>query len=61
MPPELANINFVSFEVPPALIDKRPPFSWTKPTAQGAEGTLLLDCKVSRGVLAPFLSDLLGR
>nr|WP_256923766.1 hypothetical protein [Streptomyces sp. 13-12-16] len=22
---------------------------------------LLLDCKVSRGVLAPFLSDLLGR
>jgi thiamine pyrophosphate-dependent acetolactate synthase large subunit-like protein len=30
-------------------------------TARGAEGTLLLDCKVSRGVLAPFLSDLLGR
>ncbi|OKJ97167.1 thiamine pyrophosphate-binding protein [Streptomyces sp. CB02400] len=30
-------------------------------TARGAEGTLLLDCKVSQGVLAPFLSDLLGR
>ena len=30
-------------------------------TARGAKGTLLLDCKVSRGVLAPFLSDLLGR
>ncbi|WP_081238422.1 thiamine pyrophosphate-binding protein [Streptomyces viridosporus] len=30
-------------------------------TARGAEGTLLLDCKVSRDVLAPFLSDLLGR
>ncbi|MFF9489139.1 thiamine pyrophosphate-binding protein [Streptomyces sp. NPDC014676] len=29
-------------------------------TARGAEGTLLLDCKISRGVLAPFLSDLLG-
>jgi thiamine pyrophosphate-dependent acetolactate synthase large subunit-like protein len=29
-------------------------------TARGAEGTLP-DCKVSRGVLAPFLSDLLGR
>ncbi|GAA2268410.1 thiamine pyrophosphate-binding protein [Streptomyces atrovirens] len=30
-------------------------------TARGAKGTLLLDCKVSRDVLAPFLSDLLGR
>ncbi|MFD7685659.1 thiamine pyrophosphate-binding protein [Streptomyces sp. NPDC059781] len=30
-------------------------------TARGARGTLLLDCKISRGVLAPFLSDLLGR
>ncbi|WP_425247617.1 thiamine pyrophosphate-binding protein [Streptomyces sp. NEAU-NA10] len=30
-------------------------------TAHGAQGTLLLDCKVSRGVLAPFLADLLGR
>ncbi|MFI5571257.1 thiamine pyrophosphate-binding protein [Streptomyces sp. NPDC051740] len=30
-------------------------------TARGAEGTLLLDCKISRNVLAPFLSDLLDR
>ncbi|WP_331739326.1 thiamine pyrophosphate-binding protein (plasmid) [Streptomyces sp. NBC_00637] len=30
-------------------------------TAGGARGTLLLDCKVSRGVLAPYLADLLGR
>lgn len=29
-------------------------------TAEGAVGTLLLDCKISRDVLAPFLSDLLG-
>ena len=29
-------------------------------TARGARGTLLLDCKISRNVLAPFLSDLLG-
>ncbi|MET9370695.1 thiamine pyrophosphate-binding protein [Streptomyces griseoflavus] len=29
-------------------------------TTEGAVGTLLLDCKISRDVLAPFLSDLLG-
>lgn len=37
--------------------DLRTVREWTR---HGAEGTLLLDCKVSRSVVAPFLSDLLG-
>lgn len=33
VPPELVNIDLAAFGVPPALIDKRLPFSWTKPAA----------------------------
>ncbi len=50
MPPELVNIDLAGFEVLPALIDKRLPFSWIKPFLRGAAVKTHVEGSRQRGV-----------